>query len=177
MLCRETAQAFMKNELKTATLNALSPEVVAAKLELVFQGSVVNDMDPLFRRSNLWEAGVEHIIVASDRKQASGAADEGAAQYLELLQQVAETEAGGALQGSSGPVLEAAGDGEAATAGGIVLMSRFESATACSAFRGLPPVVAIGQGDARSPDRLGELVFEIEGVKDSSTAPTDMGLL
>jgi hypothetical protein len=174
---RQAGEDFISTGAKREVYAAVLPPVAAAALELLLHGSVAKDMDAIFRRSEEWQQGAEHVHVLAPR--AASLANE-AAEYASLLGQVAESAAAGALQNVAGAARAAScaevhsgGGGALAgalTAANQALMSRFRSAPEAAAFQALPPCAAIASADARCPlETVIELVFDVEPVQASTT--------
>ena len=167
--CRGAAEAFQQNDAKVAKFKDVLPAAATWSYELLLHGTVAKDMDAIFRRSEVWAKGVEHLHLLTVRKGCS-AAD--AAEYVQLLAQVAETDAGRAVQSVAGEAAltacaeSADGGAQALHASSCMqavshaMMSRFHSVEELKAFSQLPPAAAVRRADARCPlEAVVEITF------------------
>lgn len=168
--------------MKSAEYATTLPQVAEAAVEVLFCSTVAKDLDAIFRRSDAWKAGAEHVLVAG---AAAGQRAAACAEYVSTLAQVAESPAVGALQSCAGAapraaLLDAASGGAAGASdlgAASAMMSRFGSVAEADDFLQLPPCGALRTGDARCPGvALVDVVFEIEAVEQESSSAVASGL-
>lgn len=180
--CRAAGEAFLQAEQKRRDFAVHLRPAAGAAVEVLLHGSVAKDMASLFRRSDAWAAGAEHVHLLSARP---GAAAGDALEYVVLLGQVAESVAGHALQSVAGMASAHTCEGPAQDGAGFALssvsaavMSRFSTVPEALAFGDLPPCRAIAAADARCPvASLLDLVFEVEPADEVSTSTAPMSVL
>ena len=141
----------------------------------MFQTSVPNELEAIFRRGSGWDDGVELVLALAVQP---GASSEDVREFLDLTQQLATSSAFGAVQAAAGPGVGTrshGGTGDAADALPLpefVMLVRFESKEQADEFARCPPMAAVLQGDARSPLRaLWAAGLEIVPAENSNSSP------
>lgn len=169
--CRQAGEGFFANASQQALQEVLD---LRFAIELLLHGQVAKDMDAIFRRSAAFAQGHEHLMLLAQRPAAT--ADD-TDQYVDLLGQVAESAAAGAIQGVAGGAQArcwAPGQGAQSFGCSHALMSRFTTASEVQAFRALPPCAALLDAQSQAPlDLLADVAFHVEPANEGQSSTSN----
>jgi hypothetical protein len=181
---RAALDALLRNPLHAALLrDTVAPLLADASdgapslQQVAFQGRLPRELEGMFRRGGAYAEGTEVLLLMA------AAGDHPASQagsFLTRLAQLAESEAGHAVQASAGEVVECSSSPGVGAVGGRrggapshALMARFPGRPEADAFLSTPPCVAAAEHDARLPlHALGCVMFQVEAGDEGASRTT-----